>query len=217
MKQNEPFTKFLLGDDHHIVRQGLELVIEDLHENAQIIHASSLQQIREYAGDQPFDYAVLDAQFPDGNSLHLIPELKHLQPELKIMVFTSFEEEDHALKFLDAGADGFLSKLSTETEIRNALEKMVQEGFYHSEIIRKLKKISARNPKLINPLHQLSERELQIAELYALGHGNLEISNALSLKPNTISTFKKRIFEKLNVQNMLELAEIVKTHAPHRL
>src|SRR5690606_15802835 len=97
--------KFLLGDDHNIVRQGLQFVIEDLVENPEIIHASSLEQIMDQVKNNSIEIAILDAQFPDGNSLSILAEIKKIQPEIKILVFTSFEEENYALKFVSEGAD----------------------------------------------------------------------------------------------------------------
>ena len=67
-----------------------------------------------------------------------------------------------------------------------------------------------RNPTLVDPISVLSERELEIAELYVKGWGNLEIANHLDIKQNTVSTLKKRIFEKLKIDNLVELIELMK-------
>jgi Response regulator containing a CheY-like receiver domain and an HTH DNA-binding domain len=205
--------KFLLADDHNIVRQGMQIIIEDLIEDSDIYHASSMQQVLEQVKLRPLDIIVLDAQFPDGNCLSLIPEIKRLQSEVKILIFSSFDEENYSLKFIKAGADGFLSKLSEEQEIRQAIIQIIEKGKYYPVITQKLLELSVHNPALLNPLSQLSERELQIAELYSKGYGNLEIANHLSLRQNTVSTFKKRIFEKLNVENLADLIELMKTHS----
>lgn len=204
--------KFLLADDHTIVRQGMQFIIEDLVEDFEIHTASSLHQIREQIRLHQFDIAILDAELQDGNSISIIPELKQLQPEVKIMMFTSFEEENYSLKFINAGADGFLSKLSEESEIENAVSEMIQNGKYFPPFTRKLLEVSAHERNLFNPLNRLSERELQIAELYAKGSGNLEIANILDIKQNTVSTFKKRIFEKLKVESLVELIELMRIH-----
>lgn len=204
--------KFLLADDHNIIRKGIQFIIEDLVENSVIHHASSIQQILEQIKINTIDIAILDAQLPDGNCLSLIPEIRQLQPEIKILIFTSFDEENYSVKFIKAGANGFLSKLNEEPEIRKAILQIIENGEYLPPFTKKLLELSAHNPDLLNPLNQLSERELQIAELYTKGYGNLEIANALSLKQNTISTFKKKIFEKLNVATLLELNELMKIH-----
>jgi len=212
MKTSRNSIQFLLADDHNIVRQGIQFIIEDLIEDCEIYHASSIQQIREQIQQNPIDIAILDAQFPDGNSLSVIPEIRKLQPEIKILIFSSFEEENYSLKFINAGANGFLSKLSEEPEIRKAVSAMIENGEYFPALTQKLLELSVRNPDLLNPLKPLSERELQIAELLAKGFGNLEIANELSLKQNTVSTFKKRIFEKLNIENLVDLIDLMKIH-----
>lgn len=213
MNSSEQKTlKFLLADDHTIVRQGMQFIIEDLVEDFEIHTASSLHQIREQIKLHQFDIAILDAELQDGNSISIIPEFKQLQPDVKIMMFTSFEEENYSLKFINAGADGFLSKLSEESEIENAVSEMIQKGSYFPPFTRKLLEVSEQERNLFNPLNRLSERELQIAELYAKGAGNLEIANILDLKQNTVSTFKKRIFEKLKVDSLVELIELMRIH-----
>lgn len=204
--------KFLLGDDHNIVRQGLQFVIEDVVENTEIIHASSLEQILNQVKSNSFDIAILDAQFPDGNSLSIISEIKQIQPEIKILIFTSFEEENYSLKFINEGANGFLNKLSEEAEIQNAIQEMIEKGKSFPPFTQKMLQLSDHQVALLNPLNQLTERELEIAVLYAKGLGNLEIANSLSLRQNTVSTFKKRIFEKLKVETLVDLIDLVRTH-----
>ncbi len=113
---------------------------------------------------------------------------------------------------INAGANGFLSKLSEESEIRQAISELMEKGEYYSPLTQKLLKISAHNPDILNPLNQLSERELQIAVLYSKGYGNLEIANSLSLKQNTVSTFKKRIFEKLDIESLIDLINLMEIH-----
>lgn len=204
--------KFLLGDDHNIVRQGLQFIIGDVVENPEIIHASSLEQILSKIKSNSFDIAILDAQFPDGNSLSIIAEIKSLQPEIKILIFTSFEEENYSLKFINEGTDGFLNKLSEENEIQNAIKEMVEKGSSFPPFTTKMLQLSDEHIALLNPLNQLTERELEIALLYAKGFGNLEIANSLSLRQNTVSTFKKRIFDKLKVDTLVDLIDLVRTH-----
>lgn len=203
---------FLLGDDHNIVRQGVALLIDEVVEGATIFHASTLEQIVERVKSTPIDIAILDAQYNTGNCISILGQLKKLQPKMRIMMFTSFEEELYSLKFINEGANGYLNKQSDEEQIKEAIESMIERGEYYPPFTRKLLDMSIGNPQLLNPLNQLSERELQIAQLYAKGHGNLEIANELDVKQNTVSTYKKRIFEKLNIDTLVELIDIMKTY-----
>ncbi|SMO36079.1 two component transcriptional regulator, LuxR family [Chryseobacterium rhizoplanae] len=206
---------FLLADDHSIVRQGMEIVISDIVPNAKVYQTSSLHQVLELIESKGVEMAIIDAHFPDGNSLHILPQMKSVNPDLKVLIFTGLEEDLHGLKFIKAGANGYLSKLSEEEEVREAITTFIEKGEYFSDLLRNLLVQLVYNPDLINPLNSLTKRELQIAELYAEGYGNLEISNSLNIKQNTVSTIKKNIFEKLKIENMVELVDLIKTH--HKL
>ncbi|NML71699.1 response regulator transcription factor [Chryseobacterium sp. RP-3-3] len=203
---------FLLADDHSIVRQGMEILIDEIVPNAKVYHTSSLLQIVELIQSKEIEIAIIDAHFPDGNSLHVLPKMRIANPNIKILVFTGLEEDLHVLKFIKAGANGYVSKLSEEDEIRLAISDIVHKGEYFSALSRNLMVQFVHNPDLINPLSRLSNRELQIAEMYAEGLGNLEIANHLDIKQNTVSTIKKNIFDKLKIENLVELVDLVKTH-----
>lgn len=203
---------FLLADDHSIVRQGMEILIDEIVPNSKVYHTSSLLQIVELVKSKEIEIAIIDAHFPDGNSLHILPEMKNANPHIKILVFTGLEEDLHVLKFIKAGANGYVSKLSEEEQIRQAISDMVHKGEYFSAVSRNLMVQFVHNPELMNPLSRLTNRELQIAEMYADGLGNLEIANQLDIKQNTVSTIKKNIFDKLKIENLVELIDLVKTH-----
>lgn len=195
------------------MRQGVIFLIEDLEINCELNQANSLLQVQEKIEALPIDILITDAHFPDGNSLSIISKLKELKPDLKILVFSGLEEDTYALKFLNAGVNGFVSKLSEEEEVKTAIQKVIFEGEYLSDKTKALLLDSIRNPKSTNPVSLLSERELEIANLYAQGLGNLEIANQLDLKQNTISTVKKRIFEKLEIENLVELIDLLKSNS----
>ncbi|UQB70004.1 response regulator transcription factor [Epilithonimonas zeae] len=205
-------TTFLLADDHSLIRQGIVFLLEEIGLDCEILQASTLSKVLETLEANPINIAIIDAHFPDGNSLTIIPQIKKTRPEIKILIFTGIDEEMHALKFINAGANGFLSKLSDEEEIKQAIMKMQIYGQYISPVTQALLMNSLQNPTIANPLNRLTEREMEIAEMYAKGLGNLEIANKLDVKQNTISTIKKRIFEKLNIQNIVELSELIKNN-----
>lgn len=210
MNLDNKITHFLLADDHSLIRQGVVFLLEDFEMDFEIVQASNLQQLLESVKEHPIDIAVIDAHFPDGNSLSILPELKKIRPEMKILIFTGIDESIHSLRYLNAGANGFLSKMNEEEEIEQAIRKMLDYGEYISPETQALLMNSMKNPNLVNPLFALTERELQIAEMYANGLGNLEIANELEVKQNTVSTIKRRIFDKLEIDNIVELIELIK-------
>ena len=211
-QENNKKIYFLLADDHSLIRQGIFFMLEDIDLEKEIFQASNLQQTLEIIKSKTIDIAVIDAHFPDGNSLSVIPEIKKISPNTKILIFTGIDESTQSLKYLNAGANGFLSKMSEEKEIENALKRMYEDGEYISAVTKALLLDSLQDRRLINPLFRLTERELQVAEMYAEGLGNLEIANRLDVKQNTVSTLKRRIFEKLKIDNIVELIDLVKTH-----
>ena len=202
----------LLADDHSLIRQGIVFLLEEITTDCKIYHASNLQQTLESIKQHAIDIAIIDAHFPDGNSLSILPEIKKIRPATKILIFTGVDENTQSLKFISAGANGFLSKMSDEEEIKNALLKMLNNGQYISPVTEALLMESIRNPAVADPLLLLTERELQIAKMYAGGQGNLEIANSLDIKQNTVSTLKKRIFDKLEIENIVGLIELIKDH-----
>ena len=211
-QENNKKISFLLADDHSLIRQGIFFMLEEIYLEKEIFQASNLQQTLEIIKSKTIDIAVIDAHFPDGNSLSVIPEIKKISPNTKILIFTGIDESTQSLKYLNAGANGFLSKMSEEKEIENALKRMYEDGEYISAVTKALLLDSLQDRRLINPLFRLTERELQVAEMYAEGLGNLEIANRLDVKQNTVSTLKRRIFEKLKIDNIVELIDLVKTH-----
>ena len=131
---------------------------------------------------------------------------------MKILIFTSSDEELQALRFYSAGADGCLSKWSTPEQIEDALVTILKEGRYASDTIKNRILDNYLFNMSSNPLGVLSDRELEIAKLMVKGLGNLEISNVLNLKSTTISTYKSRIFEKLEIDNLPALIHVFNIH-----
>ena len=209
-QENHKKVTILLADDHSLIRQGIFFLLDEMELETTILQTSNLQQTLKIITENPIDIAVIDAHFPDGNSLSIIPEIKKIRPQIKILIFTGIDERSHSLKYINAGANGFLSKMSEEEEIKYAILKMLDTGEYISKETQALLLNSIRDPTLINPLFRLTEREMQVAEMYAEGLGNLEIANQLDIKQNTVSTLKKRIFEKLNIENIVELIDLIK-------
>ncbi len=203
---------FLIADDHTVVRHGISLIIDEIYPGANIIQIGTLSDVLEVLRIQMMDLLVLDIVFPEGNSLTVLQEAKLLQPDLKILIFSAHDEEHYAVRFMNAGADGFLSKLSDDVEIKNAIRLMMDTGRFVSQNIRDRIIDSFMSGTPVNPIEKLSNKELEIANLLISGLGNLEISNTLDIQKSTVSTYKKRIFEKLKINNVVSLLEVFKNY-----
>jgi DNA-binding NarL/FixJ family response regulator len=199
---------FLIADDHGVVRQGVSLLIKELFLKADVYQAGNFKDTFKVLKETKIDLLVLDINFPDGNSLNSIAEIKSIQPEVKILIFSAYDEDIYAMRYLNAGASGYLNKGSSEEEMKQALKSMLISGKYMTQKIKDRILDSYISKAPINPLEQLSNREVEVARLLIKGYGNLEISDLLQIKKTTVSTFKNRIFEKLEIDNLAALIEL---------
>lgn len=203
--------KILIVDDHLVVRNGVAMVLEKQIEDVQISNAENFFEAIDLLKETLFDLVILDVNIPGGKYTEMIGELRAIQPSVKILVFSAHEEEQHALKFISAGANGYLNKLCSEEKMIFAIKSIFESSTYISqELVSKLLDIKGTQ-KVVNPKEVLSKRELQIAELLIEGNGNLEISNKLNIHMSTVSTYKARVFEKLKIHNLVELIKLYKT------
>jgi DNA-binding NarL/FixJ family response regulator len=211
MKLSNNYT-FLIADDHSVVRQGVSLLVKELFLNATIHNAGTFKETLKIVKETQLDVLILDINFPDGNSLAIIGDIKTMQPDIKILMFTAYDESIYAMRYLNAGASGFLSKGCNENEIKHAIKSMMVSGKYVTQNIkdRILDSYISKTP--INPLEKLSVREVEVARLLIKGYGNLEISELLQIKKTTVSTFKNRVFEKLEIDNLAALIELFQVY-----
>jgi len=203
--------KILIADDHSIVRIGLSIMIKKVRPQADIADADSFKSVLEIINKIKFDLIILDINMPNGNFQQTFDIIKIKQPDVKVLVFSSQDEKTYAIRYLKLGADGFLPKISDDVTLKKALEKMFDKGTYVSEDIKDTlisKSLNRKRPTTQNPLTTLSDREMEIADKLIKGETLKEISNELNLHVSTASTYKSRIFKKLEVQSIPELIDI---------
>lgn len=208
MENNLKKFTFITADDHTVVTKSLAFILKELYSNATIHQINNLTDVVEKLHTTPVHLLMLDVTFPDGNSLAVIPTIKKIQPDLKILVFSGHDEDIYAIRYLQAGVNGYLHKLSTEDEIKTAIQEVINFGKYLSRNIQEKLTNNYIFKKPQNPLEQLSNRELEIARLMVIGYGNLEICAALDLQKSTVSTYRARIYEKLHIEHISELIHL---------
>lgn len=206
--------RILIADDHGVVRLGLSLIIKKLRPDSTVVEVDDYQMVMNIIKDQTFDLAILDLNMPNGNFTEALQAVKFSNSETKVMIFSSQDESLYAVRYLKMGADGFLHKDSSEETINKALSKMLDRGSYMSEDVKDTLISNRLNKQdmLINPLDRLTNREMEVAERLVTGEPMKNISNNLNLHSSTISTYKTRIFEKLNVQSIPELIKLFDFH-----
>lgn len=209
-------TDILIADDHGIVRLGTTMVIKELVPFAGIEQAENFQEMMSLLGGKKYQLLILDINMPGGNNIQMIERVLLKQPGIKILVYSSYDETLYAVRYLQAGAYGYLHKNSNKVQIKDAIETVLNNGKYMSEAVKDIiynNLIGGRSKMHSeNPLTRLSNREVEVAQFLIKGLGVQEVSNSLNLSTSTVSTYKNRIFEKLQVGNIPELIEKFKMY-----
>ena len=200
----------LLVDDHLVVRKGIELILVNNINNVTIYNSQNYNEALEILKAVSIDLVLLDININGLENIKIMNEIKSIQKNSKILIFSSHEESQYGLRYIQNGADGYLNKFCNEEKILEAVNEILENGSYYSkEIKEKLNsKLNKKNSK--NPLDSLSNREFEISRLLISGYGNLEISNKLEIQMSTVSTYKNRVFEKLNINNIVSLSDLFK-------
>lgn len=212
--------KVLIADDHSIVRLGATVVIKDRFKKVEVSYATTIDEVYQNLKISNFDLLLLDINMPGGNNIKVITEILRLQADLKILVFSSYDENIYALRYIEAGAAGYLNKNTAMEDLANAVESIQERGTYMSDIVKDLyvQKLTTNKSHLdkANPLFRLSNREMDVAKHLIEGHGILDVSAMLNISSSTVSTYKSRIFEKLAVNNIPELIELFQLNESER-
>lgn len=194
----------LIVDDHSIVRAGIEILLSDKVDNPFFYEADCFEKCLYFVSNYAIDLVILDINLPDGLKTIMITKIRSINPDQKVLIFSAHEEDEVKIKYIKAGVNGFVSKLEDEQKFIDAVIEVLNSGNCISNDLLS----RANDMSFIEIKDKLSSRESEVANLMIQGYGNLEISNELSLKMSTVSTYKNRIFEKLNISNVIELVAI---------
>jgi two-component system, NarL family, invasion response regulator UvrY len=206
MKHN-PYI--LVVEDHDIVASALELLITDHFHSATVRKVNAFPKaLRLLESGQMADLIILDVDIPGGESYGMVASLRDKQPNVRILIFTGQDEKKHALKFLGVGANGFVPKNSDKSEVGLAIRTVMNDQKFVTAAAQQL--ITHNFFEKLNPAKSTSEtplspREKEVLELLLQGKWTKEIASELKLKLTTVSTHKSRIFEKMEVTNVIEL------------
>lgn len=205
-----PHNRILIADDHGIVRSGIKALIKQHLEGDEVYEASNENEILKQVKSFFFDLILLDINMPGSDFTGMMEWLKNTSPESNIIVFTTYPEDIYGERCLQLGAKAFLNKIASNTQILLALKAVLSGNMYFNEQPQKSIARSNNNNKSSNPFEQLSARELEIALLINKGHALPDICSILNIQYSTANTYKRRIFEKLNVHNAITLSHLMK-------
>ncbi|HEX2629028.1 MAG TPA: response regulator transcription factor [Chitinophagaceae bacterium] len=206
----------LIAEDHTMVRYGTNMVLKELFPAVKISQAVNFEQVIRLVDTQTFDLLILDINIPGGDNFQMIDVIRLRQPEIKILIFSAYDEQLFAIRYLQAGAKGYLMKQAPESEMKEAIRTVVKNDIYISpEIKHRLLFHAVEKKQTVdsNPLHSLSDRETEVMQQLIKGATMAAIARSLGLQLSTVSTYKTRIFEKLEVNNLVELVN--KIHLYH--
>jgi two-component system, NarL family, invasion response regulator UvrY len=197
--------KVLIADDHPIVRQGLRQILSGIPDMAVAGEAVNAQETLDQVRAGGWDVLVLDITMPDRSGFDILKELKHEQPELPVLVLTIHGEEQLAVRVLRAGASGYLTKENAPAELVKAIRKVVGGGKYISRGLAETLAFGLDTASE-RPRHEaLSDREFQVMQMMAGGKTLAEIAGELSLSAKTVSTYRTRLLEKMNLTTNAEI------------
>jgi two-component system, NarL family, invasion response regulator UvrY len=197
--------RILLADDHAVVRRGVKQIIAEAFAQATFGEAQNVQELLKLIGSERWDIVVLDLNMPDGSGLEALKQIKQAHPQLPVLILTMFPEDQYAMRTIRAGAAGYLNKESAPEELVLAIRKILRGGKYISPAVADELVLYALDED-DQPLHKhLSDREYQVLCLIASGKEVKEISSELALSAKTVSTYRARILEKMNMRTNAEL------------
>lgn len=197
--------KILLVDDHAIIRQGLKNMI-DLERDIEVTaEASSGQEAIDLIRQQSFDVVVMDIAMPDKNGVDTMRDLKHVAPDLPVLILSGYAEDQYALNLLRMGCKGYLSKDTDTDEIIRAIKIIASGKRYISSSLAEIMTDELYRPSEKQLHEMLSTREFQVFIKLAGGMTPSVIAEELFISIKTVSTYRARILEKMSFKNNADL------------
>jgi len=196
----------LIADDHPLVREALHQALDGERDMEVVAEAGDGAEAVKLASELKPDVAVMDIVMPKLNGIEATRKIKEIAPQIAILILTAYDDDEYVLGLLDAGAAGYLLKSARGCDLAGAIRAVKSgESVLHPKIIAKLLKRAMTAPvKERKASDLLSERELEVLRLVALGMSNKEIAEKLFLSQRTVKAHLTNIFNKLNVASRSE-------------
>jgi two-component system invasion response regulator UvrY len=199
--------RLLIADDHEMFREGIKRICEDNPEIKVAGEASSGNEVLDKVAEDEFDLLLLDIAMPGMSGLDTLKQLKSLKPKLRVLILSMYPEDEYAIRAIKAGAAGYLTKAKASRELMEAIKKVSSGGNYiNTSVAEKL--IFDLKSEESRPLHEtLSDREYQIFLMIVKGGKVGEMADKLCLSVKTVSTYKVRILNKMEMKSTAELVK----------
>jgi DNA-binding NarL/FixJ family response regulator len=197
----------LIADDHPIIRSGLRGLIQQHSDMAEPGEATTAAETLDLVRTSTWDLVILDINLPDASGIDVLRRIRHLRPDLPVLVLSAHAEEQFAVRSLRAGASGYLNKQSAADELIIAIRRVLAGRRYVSAALaERLAAALDATATEREPHDALSDREFEVLRLIGVGRAVSEIAESLHLSVKTVSTYRARILEKLSLKSTAELA-----------
>ena len=205
-------VKILVIDDHEVVRRGVKQILEETFAHVEVREANTSRKGMAAVQQQPWDLAIVDINLPDQSGLELLGALHRTRPRLPLMVLSLHPEEQYAVRVFRAGAMAYLTKQTAPEELAKAVNQVLSGRRYVTASLGEhLAGSLSKSPA--GPVHPaLSERELEVLVLIAQGQSLKNIAQSLILSVKTVSTYRGRLQDKLQLTTTAELIRYAIDH-----
>jgi DNA-binding NarL/FixJ family response regulator len=197
--------RILIVDDHVMFREGLKQILAKHSDMNVVDEAGSGQEAMEKVMRHKLDVVLLDISLPGRSGPELLSEIKKNKPELAVLVLSMHPEDQYAIRMMKAGALGYMTKESAPDELISAIRKVSIGGRYISSKLAEEMAVALDINTLKLPHQTLSNREFQVMRMLASGKSLKEIADEMIISEKTVTTYRARILEKMNLHNNVEL------------
>lgn len=201
--------KVLIVDDQALIREGLDMMLS-LYEEIQVVdQVANGQEAIDFIKDQEVDVILMDIRMPIMNGVEATKIIKEIYPNMKILILTTFNEDEYIFKGLKNGADGYILKdISSQGLVKNIKSIYKGDTLLHGDVARTISNVvkAGKNKKDEGALDELTPRELEIAILIGQGKNNKEISQLLYITEGTVKNHITKILDKLEVRDRTQIA-----------
>lgn len=204
--------KFLITDDHEVVRQGVRQILAEEFGPVSFGEAANAADLLFQVGKEPWDLVLLDINMPGRNGLEALVELNKQRPRLPVLVLSMFPEREYAVRALKAGAASYLTKESLGRELVAAVKKVLAGQRYITPALAELLAADVVRSGSGLPHEALSDREYEVMKLIAVARSVKQIASDLFLGEKTVFTYRARMLEKLGLQSDVEVARYALQH-----
>jgi two-component system invasion response regulator UvrY len=205
-------VKILVIDDHEVVRRGVKQILEETFPQVEVGEADTGQKGIAAVRQEPWDLTIVDISLPDQSGLELLCELHSTAPQLPLMVLSLHPEEQYAVRAFRAGAMAYLTKHTAPEELARAVKQVLTGRMYVTASLGERMAGSLSNNPPGPEHHTLSEREFEVLVLLAQGQSVKHIAQSLTLSIKTISTYRARLLDKLQLSTTAELIRYALDH-----